>query len=877
MKLVRLMTDSQIRPLSAGMTAPVFSWNAETGIQNWKQTSWRVTVAENTYALEKERGLLWDSGEIYSDCMTGVEYAGKKLSSDTKYYWKVRITGTNGTSAEECSCFRTALLHADDWSGQWIGETEDGVYHIFRKTFSIEKEIEEASLYVCGLGHCDTYLNGKKIDSAVLNPGWTNYDKSCLYSCYDVTRLLTVGENGLGLILGDGMYNVPGGRYVYYPRSFGKCKFLLQLNVVYKDGERFEIFSDTSWKMAQSAITFSCIYGGEVFDARMKKKGFSLPNYEMDKQWKQTIPVEPPKGVLIPQNISPTKVMKHYELLNSGAVTEIAPGKFLCDFGTNFSGWINAKIKTDLPRKGHKITFTPAEILDKNGMPDQRVTGQGYCWTYIMDGTLEQEFHPRFSYTGFRYVLVEGAVPLYKNNEECYTQFQSLMSELPVLECLTGEFIYPEDMEGGGFFCSDKLFNQIHQIICQAILSNTKSIFTDCPHREKLGWLEQTYLIGPSIMYNYNVSRLYEKIERDMLESQNEDGLIPNISPQYVRFGYHEGFNDSPEWGSAAIINAWNLYKRFGNRQILERYYPFMQKYIRYLSGKLHHYILYHGLGDWLDIGPMTPYSQNTPVPITATCIFYHDLTIMRCMAELLNYAGDVQDYDNLLKKVHDEYFFQFFDTQTGRVANGSQTAQAMSLAAGLVPDEYKEKVINMLVQDIIQRGYQTTAGDIGHPFVIAVLMQYGYHSIIEKMLSITDKPGYGYQVVCGATTLTEEWDGPEPGRPHGSQNHLMLGSAEEWFYSGLAGINIMRGEASVKKIQIKPYFSEKCDFVRAWTMHPYGRIDLSWRRENQNIVLDFTIPPNGDAEFWNMSDQKWEKIGSGKYHYELPTNTKSE
>lgn len=872
MKVVRLLTEYLKEPLCICQRRPVFSWNVETDARNWVQKAYRIVVAESEAALageaaydhgpddENGQEILWASQWVESPDMINIVYDGAPLRSDTQYYWKVYVRGEND-EGQACSRFKTALFEPSDWHGLWIGETDDHVYHIFRKSFKLKQRVRSASLYVCGLGHYEFYMNGQKVSDRVLEPGWTNYDKSCLYSCYDVTKLLREGANGAGLILGNGMFNVPGGRYVYFPRSFGKCKFLVQMNVVYEDGSRDEIVSDLSWKMAGSALTFSCIYGGEDFDARLCKKGFSHWAYVEDADWKTPVAVSAPKGRLTAQNTEPLKVMEQYAPV---AVREVAPGKYLYDFGKNFSGWIHAHLKAGADFSGHAVVFTPGEILDADGLPDQRVTGQGYQWKYIMDGAASQEYHPRFTYTGFRYVLVEGAVPV---DESCGEMPEQ---QVPVLECITGEFIYPDNIKNGGFCCSNTLFNQIHAIICQAILSNTKSISTDCPHREKLPWMEQTHLIGPGIMYNYNVHNLYEKIEQDIEEAQYDNGLIPDICPQYITFGYHEGFNDSPEWGSAGIVNPWYLYKRFGDREIFTRYYDTMTKYIDYLTEKTYHYILHHGLGDWLDIGPMTPYSQNTPVPVIATNMYYYDLDIMRRVAGMLGRDEDVRKYEGLMSKVYKEYNLQFFDDQTNRYANGSQAAQAMSLVTGLVMKGREEKVLEMLVKDIKLRGYQTTAGDIGHPFVMAALMQYGRSDIIDIMTGITDKPGYGYQVKCGATALAEEWDGPDPQRPHGSQNHLMLGSVEEWFYGGLAGIHSIRTGQSFDEILIHPYFAESCDWVEAWTMHPYGRIDLRWEKKDGHIDLKFNIPPNARARFVNERSGQEELLGSGSYHYIL-------
>ena len=387
--------------------------------------------------------------------------------------------------------------------------------------------------------------------------------------------------------------------------------------------------------------------------------------------------LEPPLGKLKPAPMEPLRVKEIYQPVG---VREVETGVWQYDLGKNFSGWARIFLKTDGSRAGQKVVLKTAEKLDENGRIDQSVTGKDYAWTYVINDKKEQEFAPDFTYTGFRYVEMTGAVP-----EKEIT--------------LQGEFIYPDIDQAGDFSCSNTLFNQIHEIVLQAIKSNTKSYFTDCPHREKLGWLEQTHLIGPSIMYNLDVHNLYAKIEGDMADSQRENGLIPDICPEYVTGfdKWHKGFLDSPEWGSACVLAPWYAYKRYGDLALLEKYFPVMKKYVEYLSSKTHHEVLHHGLGDWLDIGPCTPHSQNTPVPVVATCIYYYDLQIMAEIARLLGKKEDAEEYQKKMKLVFEEYNLQFLDDQTGRYANGSQAAQAMSLIVGLVPEEYQEYVAEQL------------------------------------------------------------------------------------------------------------------------------------------------------------------------------------
>ena len=854
MNIVSLKVENMKNPICVDTEAPVFSWRVETDEKNWYQAGYRLQVWK-----KGTEETVWDSGKVMSRKMSMIPYEGKALESDTRYEWKVQILsdGKDEWITGEADWFETAFYKEADWNASWIGENEDGNYHLLRKAFELNNKITAAKLYICGLGHHECYINGEAVTDAVMEPGWTDYRKSAMYCCYDVTELVQRGKNAISVKLGDGMYNVPGGRYVYWPRSYGKRKLLAQLRVSFEDGTQTRIVTDESWKQGESPIQFCCMYGGEDYDGRIPVAETSAACYD-DTGWQPVNLVKAPELTLRAQAIPPLKVMERYEPVS---VKELEAGVYIYDFGKNFSGNVRIHIRTDRMMAGKKIMMKPAELLAADGNINQQITRNGYEWNYICSDQKIQEFAPDFTYTGFRYVRLEGAVPAEMAEET---------SDVPVIESMTGEFIYPDMEETGEFTCSNELFNQIHALIRQAMLSNIKSYFTDCPHREKLPWMEETHLIGPAMMCNWDLSNLYEKIEQDMADSQRDTGLIADICPEYVTGfeKWHEGFVDSPEWGSACVLNPWHLYCKYGNIRVLKTWYPVMKKYVDYLTARTWHGVLHHGLGDWLDIGPCPPNSQNTPVPVTATTIYYIDLTIMKETAELLGITEDAEYWEKQREFVYMEYNMQFLDNQTARYANGSQAAQAMSLMAGLVPEKYREKAVTQLKNDIVKRNYAITPGDVGHPYLVAAMMEYGLSDVLNRMSNITETPGYGYQVVNGATTLTEDWDGPMPERPHGSQNHLMLGSLDEWFYAGLGGIGSIRTHRKFEEISICPHIAEGMEFCSAKTMHPYGQVAVSWKRNGNKALVSVTIPPNVTATLKSEDGTYCETVGSGTYEY---------
>ncbi|MGI6107013.1 MAG: family 78 glycoside hydrolase catalytic domain [Lachnospiraceae bacterium] len=879
-----LRTENRREPILIGAGKPVFSWKIGTDEENWFQKSYRILVREESGET------VWDSGETESRRQNQIEYAGTALKPDTRYLWQVRIRaeGDPGACGTGESFFETGLSEPSDWRAEWIGENQEEIYHLYRRKFTLAAPVRKAKLYLCALGHGECAVNGRPVTDAVLEPGWTDYRKTIYYTAYDVTELLRQGDNAISVMTGDGMYSVRGGRYVYYPRSFGRRKVLASLRIQYQDGTSAEIPSDARWEEGPSPVRFACIYGGEDDDGSIPWAETSIPDggscaeadtagkpgrspRSADSGWHPARTVEAPQGELTAQQILPVEVYRRYPAVS---VKRIGEDRYIVDFGANFSGRPSLRIRTDGSMAGRRIRLVPGEVLQPDGDVDTRLWHGGYEWNYFCGSAAEQTWTPHFSYTGFRYLRVEGA-EIREMPESGQTRADgetasfSPCGDLPAVTEITGEFLCPKLEETGKFTCSDVLWNQIHSLIRQAMLSNIKSYMTDCPTREKFPWLEQTHLIGPALMKNWDLGALYEKEEQDCADSQHEDGLIPDICPEYgTGFDrWHEGFLDSPEWGSAFILNAWFQYQAAGNTRILRKFYPAMAKYAEYLHRKSFHGILHHGLGDWLDIGPTGPYSQNTPRAVTATCIYAQDLSVMAQAARLLGRPEDAERWESLLSETEESFRVLFVDPQSGWIANGSQAAQAMALVCGLVPKETEPMAVRHLRDSVEKRKNAVTAGDVGHPYLVAALHRYGMDDLLAAMADVTDAPGYGYQIRCGATALTEEWDGPDPARPHGSQNHFMLGSLDEWFYTGPGGLPSLRDGSLTGAIRVQPAYVPELSSCHAEEVFPAGRVIVDWRRDEDGTVrLSVAIPPNMEAVIPDESGKARRKVGSGRY-----------
>lgn len=840
----RLLCEYQHNPLAIDTASPRLSWSLESPLRNQRQNAYRILVSPNPDLLDRDVGDLWDTGKVPSAASIQIPYNGKALDSFEQCYWKVQVWDQDDRPSpwSPIAAWRMGVIQVTDWRAKWIGEAESHSQPeplpIFRRPFATEKAIKQAHVSISGLGFYEVRLNGNKVGESMFDPGWTNYRKTCLYATYDVTDEIQQGDNVLGVMLGNGMYNVTGGRYAKFTGSFGVPKFILQLRIEHEDGTYTEILSDQTWKYAPGPIRFTCIFGGEDNDAREEQTGWDRTGFD-DRDWKSAAVCEGPGGVLASQSSPPIRVVQEFDPVT---VTNPSPGVRVYDLGQNFSGipWIQV-----LGPKGSQVKITPAELLSDEGRANQSASGGPHNYTYTLKGGGIETWNPRFTYYGFRYLEIE--VPP--------------QSDSPEILAVKGLFTRNSAQRLGQFECSSELYNRIHELIDWSVGSNLQSVLTDCPHREKLGWLEVAHLMAPSIMFNYDVPLFYNKVMRDIRDTQLENGLIPDIAPEYVVF--QGGFRDSPEWGSAGVILPWQLYQWSGDLRALEQNYETMKQYLQYLGDRAKDHIVSHGLGDWFDYvrGGQVGESRLTPKSLTATAMYYRNTVILSKTAKVLGKDRDVESYARLAEKIRAAFNHALFDSETHRYATGSQTANAIPLVWDLVDEKEYEHVLQNLVHEVEQRDY-LTSGDVGFRFLLRALAENGRSDLIYRLTHRTDEPGYGYQLQQGATSLTEAWDG----RRVVSHNHCMLGHLQEWFHQELVGIRRDPADLAFKQIIIQPHPVGDITWAKGYYDSLYGRIACRWERKDQQYILDVTIPANTTAQVYVPTTNAEEILEGGQY-----------
>ena len=560
---------------------------------------------------------------------------------------------------------------------------------ILRRSFKPWKTIKKAELRICGLGFYELTINNKKVGDAEFAPLWSDYDKSIFYNLYDVTSYLQLGDNEIRVLLGNGFYNEQGGRYHKLRISFGPPTLKFFLYVIYEDGMRERLLSDENWEWAPSPIVFNSIYGGEDYDARIEPT-----------DWKPVVIQEAPKGLLRKQIAKPVKIMEQFPVKKTLRKDSL----IVLDMGQNLAGYPEITVSG---KPGQYLKITPAETLTPEGLCNQKQTGRPHYYTYILKGEGKETWHPRFSYYSYRYLQIEGDIKVLKDIKSC--------------------FIYNSALRIGEFECSNPLINDTHKLIDRAIRSNWQAVWTDCPAREKLGWLEQDWLNGEALVYNYDAQSMIEQTMQNIVDAQHEDGSMPEIAPEYTQFtgSWAKPFQESPEWGGAIIALPMLYWQHYGDLSLAREYYEPMKRYIDYLASQDSAYILKMGLGDWYDYGPgRAGFSQNTPMPLVSTAHYYQWMCYMYVLAKQLGKRDEAYAFNQRAENIRQAFNREFYDAKRKTYGTGSQCSLALPLYLKLVPEKDYQAVLQNLIKDIHAHGDRLTTGDVGNRYLFYTLVK---------------------------------------------------------------------------------------------------------------------------------------------------------
>ena len=838
-----LRCEYAVDPLGVDARRPRLSWQTPVEPYGYRQSAYQVVVGASVAVLRIGGELLWDSGKVASERSVNVPYAGRALASGERCCWRVRTWDweDHASAWSEAAWFELGLLEADDWRGDWIAAERGISAPLLRTEFTLAAAPTRARVYLSGLGYYELRINGAKVGRQVLDPASSYYhndlelelDARVLYASHDVTGPLRAGRNAVGVMLGNGWYAAeadvppsPSHRQPYGERP----QLLLQLEVALTDGEPVRLASGTGWKAYAGPVRYNDYSHGESYDARLEQPGWDTPGYD-DSGWSTAQEVAAPSGSLRAQPLPASEVV---ETRSAQRVLRPRDGVAVYDFGQNFSGWSRLRVQGE---RGTRVVLKHGARVYGDGSLDARSNLYDLHCThvarqrdsYTLKGAGVEEWEPRFTLHGFRYVEVSG------------------WPGTPRPEQVEGRVVRNAVEQVGSFRCSNELLNRIHEAAVWTFASSLHGFPQDAADRsERVGWLGDPIL--EDYMYNFDTAQFWAKWSDDLGDSQRPDGKLPVISPLHWRGSTHDPYGDCPVWWSSYAVIAWSLYWFYDDQRVLARHAAGIGRLVAYLGTRAQQHIVEFGLGDHMEPqadGTTSSSPRHTPPALTSTAYYYFDARVASRAAEIAGRSAEARRYAALAEEIRTAFNRRFLDSESNQYSTGSQTSNALPLALGLVPRERVEAVLANLIREIEENhaGHLST-GMLGTNALVNVLPRHGAAELMYRIATQTTFPSWGYMIERGATTLWESWSDLREEKL--SLNMKLLGSVEKFFYRDLAGIRATA--PGFREAAIEPQVVSDLEWARAHLRTVRGEFAVHWRRGADAFELDITIPGNVTA-----------------------------
>ncbi len=865
-RVVDLRCEHLVDPLGLGVFRPRLSWRTEMDAEGWEQSAYRIEVTD-----EDGGGTLWDSGRVVSRESVLVSYGGPPLCSRQRCQWKVRVWDRDEEQSEwsEPARFEAGLLETADWSARFVTPDWDEDTSTsqpcpyLRREFDVDGEVARARLYVTALGVYEVEINGVRVGDHVLAPGWTSYEHRLRYQTYDVTDLLRSGANAIGAVLGDGWargylnVGIEPKRNVYTDR----LALLAQLEIARTDGSVLRVATDESWRASTGPILAADLYNGETYDAGHELVGWSEPGFD-DSDWAGVRVLDRDLGTLFAPTGPP---VRRIEEVRPASITTSPSGKTIVDFGQNLVGRVRLRVSGPA---GTTVTLRHAEVLDGGEVFTRALLYAQATDHYTLAGGGVEEYEPRFTFHGFRYVEVSG-----------------WPGELTA-DGLVAVVCHSDMTRTGWFECSDDLVNRLHENIVWGQRGNFLDVPTDCPQRsERLGWTGDIQVFTPTACLLYDVAGFLTSWLADVAAEQLPDGGVPFVVPDTLGRENRRA-SAAAGWSDAAVIVPWLLYRHYGDRGLLETQYPSMCGWVEHMIARAGDNLLWDRgfqFGDWLDpkAPPDAPADARTDPYFIATAYFAHSTELLSRAAAVLGRDDDAARYGELAEKVEGAFRREYV-SPSGRPVSDSQTACVLALSFDLLLEEQRARAAARLVELIDRNLGHLATGFLGTPALCDVLTDAGFLDAAYDLLLRRTCPSWLYPVTMGATTVWERWDAirPDgsinPGRML-SFNHYAFGAIGAWLYGTVAGIQPEPDEAGWRRFRIRPQPGGRLTHARAQLHVPYGPVESDWRIGGNRFSLDIEVPPNTTAEVLLPGrDGDPVEVGSGRHawQYEVDAAT---
>ncbi len=695
-----------------------------------------------------------------------------------------------------------------------------------RREFTIDNPIKRATLYVTARGFYEFHINGLKVGAQYLSPGVSDYNNRIAYQTYDVTKMIKIGDNAMGALLGYGWYaghmNLSNNRnlYGFYPL------LLAQLEVELTNGRRMTIATDKDWKTTlRGPVIWSDLLDGEAYDYRQELTGWDLANYKGIK-WTNAYTQKQDSTQLVWQRSQPVKISTEIKPV---AIKQVGTNVYVVDFGQEIAGWCRLKINS---KPGMHIILRHAEVVKSTGDIDlSNLWDTAQQDDYILNSNGTKILNPHFTYHGFRYVQISG------------------LTGPPDSNILVAVSLHSAAPMAGHFLCSNPLFNKM----MQSSLWTEQNMMYDMPNgcaarSERLGWLGDIRPCVQTVIFNMDGASFLEKYMQDIRDAQTTDGRYTDIAP-HAHLDNTNICVGSPGWADAGISMPWQLYENYGDKRLLREHYESAKRWVNFIL--IHNPDLLwknnrgQDWGDWLSAGP------ETPKVIGSTAFFAHDADQLSLMAGVLGNKMDEIKYKKLFNDIKAAFVKHFVDgSGCIRELPGDKDVQgsyAVALHFNLLNDTLRAKAVNQLVRLIKANDGHPTTGFWSSIEMLLSLSDDGKEPVAAAMVNLTTKPSWGYMM----TISTTFWESFDADTKNLSLNHWPHSAVGEWLWRYVAGLNPDTENPAYKSFTIHPYPSKEVSSCTAEYESVRGPIIIKWQLSAARFVMDVNIPAGSTAKIY--------------------------
>jgi alpha-L-rhamnosidase len=833
-----LLCESKFNPTGIATIQPQFSWKNKADVNKSHQTAYQILVASSPSMLKEGKTDLWNSGKVISSQSVWIPYKGETLESRSVAYWKIKLWDQNDDPSKwsDTHSFSVGLLTSNDWQGDYVGMSSDKAAEalpFLRKTLVLEEKYDELYFHVNSLGYHELYVNNQKVGDAVLAPAESQFDKRSFSLSYDVSPYLKEGKNAIVLWLGYGWYKH------FKDKAHNGPLVKAQLDGLKNDQWETLLKTDNTWKISESEYSIWDIskFGGEALAANKILPNFADPELD-DSNWNQATIVQVPDHLVTPQVVELNRIQ---EKIIPEEIIKLEDQVYLVDMGKNLTGSVTIQFPA-LPR-GHEITMHYSDHLISKNRNLFKAQSDKPGWKkpseanhlfnsqkdkYISDGE-KGVFTNKFNYRAFRYLKI---------------------SNMPVAidkNAITAHLIHTNFKQTAEFSCSDGMLNKIHDLFAYTLKCLTiGGKIVDCPHYERLGYGGDGNASTMTAQTLFDLSSLYTTWLTHWADNNGPDGDMPHTAPSYWCSG------GGPYWCTFIIKAAWETYLNYGDKRVLETFYPNMLNWLGYVQMYSPNILLEEYpttesrnwfLGDWA-----TPegIDQRDPrsVGLVTNCAIVDSYDKMIKIAKVLNRDADVGEFstkkNELAKAVHAE----FFNAESATYASGTQIDIAYPLILDIVPDSLKEPVTKSLKTEIVDNwnGHLAT-GLVGLPIITQWVNSAETSDLMYEMMTKKDYPGFGFMLENGATATWEHWRGER------SRIHNCYNAPGSWFYQSIGGIQPLEEFPGYKKFLLAPRPPKALTWAKISKETPFGTIKVEWQKQQDQMIMLVTIPVGSAAK----------------------------